>query len=35
MVLTEDGIVEEGNHDTLIEKKGLYCKFYEMANQLK
>ena len=35
MVLTEEGIVEEGNHDELIEKKGLYHKFYEMANQLK
>ena len=35
MVLTEEGIVEEGNHDELIEKKGMYYKFYEMANQLK
>lgn len=35
MVLTENGIVEEGNHTELIEKKGLYYKFYEMANELK
>lgn len=35
MVLTEDGIVEEGNHDTLIEKQGIYYNFYKMANELK
>lgn len=35
MVLTEDGITEEGNHDTLIEKQGIYYKFYQMANELK
>ena len=35
MVLTEDGIVEEGTHETLLQKKGLYCKFYETANRLK
>ena len=35
MVLTEDGIVEEGNHETLLQRKGLYHKFYETANRLK
>lgn len=35
LVLTEEGIVEEGNHDTLIQKKGIYYQFYETANALK
>lgn len=35
MVLTENGIVEEGNHNALIEKQGIYYKFYQMANELK
>ena len=35
LVLTEDGIVEEGNHDTLLEKKGIYHHFYMTANALK
>ena len=35
LVLTEEGIVEEGNHDTLMELKGMYYHFYEMANELK
>ncbi len=35
MVLTEEGIVEEGDHDTLIEKKGMYYNFYQMANEMK
>lgn len=35
MVLTEEGIVEEGDHNTLIEKKGLYYTFYQMANEMK
>ena len=34
MVLTDEGIMEEGNHEQLLEKKGIYCKFYEMANEL-
>ena len=33
LVLTEEGIVEEGNHDTLMEKKGLYYEFYTMADR--
>ena len=35
LVLTEDGIVEEGNHTELLEKKGMYYNFYKMANELK
>ncbi len=35
LVLTEDGIMEEGNHEQLLEKKGMYYHFYETANRLK
>ena len=35
LVLTEDGIAEEGNHEALIERKGIYYHFYETANALK
>lgn len=35
LVLTEEGIVEEGTHDELLEKKGMYSHFYETANALK
>lgn len=35
LVLTEEGIVEEGNHFQLMEKKGMYYNFYETANALK
>ena len=35
LVLTNDGIVEEGNHNTLIEKDGIYSRFYKMANEMK
>ena len=35
LVLTEDGIVEEGNHNSLLEKKGIYHHFYMTANALK
>ncbi len=35
LVLTQDGIVEEGNHNALMEKKGLYYNFYQMANEFK
>ncbi len=35
LVLTEDGIVEEGNHDELIARRGIYYHFYETANALK
>lgn len=35
LVLTEDGIVEEGNHEQLLEKGGIYHHFYMTANALK
>lgn len=35
LVLTEAGIVEEGNHDMLMERKGIYYDFYTMADRLK
>ena len=35
LVLTEEGIVEEGNHAALLEKRGIYYHFYETANALK
>ena len=35
LVLTEEGIKEEGNHDELIEMKGIYFNLYETANALK
>ena len=35
LVLTEEGIVEEGNHETLIAQKGIYHEFYTMADRMK
>lgn len=35
MVLTEDGIVEEGNHEQLLNLKGIYYNLYQTANELK
>ena len=35
LVLTDEGIVEEGNHDALMEKGGIYYQFYMMANEIK
>ncbi len=35
LVLTDEGIVEEGNHDALMEKQGIYHQFYKMANEIK
>lgn len=35
LVLTEEGIMEEGNHEELIAKQGIYYHFYETANALK
>ncbi len=34
LVLTDEGIMEEGTHEQLLEQKGIYYKFYEMANEL-
>lgn len=35
LVLTQDGIAEEGTHEQLLEKHGIYYQFYHMANTLK
>ncbi|MCM1184641.1 MAG: ABC transporter ATP-binding protein/permease [Roseburia sp.] len=35
LVLTDEGIVEEGNHDELMAQEGIYCQFYKMANEIK
>lgn len=35
LVLTEDGIVEEGNHEQLLAKQGVYYQLYNLANLLK
>ena len=34
LVLTDKGIAEEGNHNELMEQKGIYYNFYQMANRL-
>lgn len=33
LVLTQEGIVEEGNHAELMEQKGMYYQFYTMADK--
>ncbi len=33
LVLTQEGITEEGTHEELMEKKGIYYEFYTMADQ--
>lgn len=35
LVLTEEGIMEEGDHEQLLARKGIYYQFYHMADQLK
>ncbi len=35
LVLTDQGIEEEGNHESLMKQKGLYYDFYTMADRLK
>lgn len=35
LVLTENGIEEEGSHEQLMSQKGIYYRFYEMANRIK
>ncbi len=35
LVLTEEGIVEEGSHSSLLKKGGMYYQFYNLANELK
>ena len=34
LVLTEEGIVEEGKHEELLRLKGIYYGFYTTANEL-
>lgn len=35
LVLTDDGIAEEGNHESLLSQKGIYYQYYMTANELK
>ena len=35
LVLTDDGIEEEGSHAQLMEKKGMYYQFYTRANEVR
>lgn len=34
LVLTDEGIIEEGTHDELIDLKGMYYNFYQRANKM-
>ncbi len=34
-IAEQEGIAEEGNHEALMEKKGIYYQFYTMADRLK
>lgn len=35
LVLTDEGIMEEGDHGKLMDQKGIYYRFYQMANEMK
>lgn len=35
LVLTEDGIVEEGNHEELLRLEGIYSRLYHMAETVR
>ena len=32
---TDEGIVEEGNHEELMAEKGVYYQFYTRANAIR
>ena len=34
LVLTDEGIMEEGDHGKLMDQKGIYYRFYQMANEM-
>ena len=35
LVLTDEGIEEEGTHEELMEQKGIYYRFYTRANEIR
>lgn len=35
LVLTQEGIVEEGDHDMLIEQRGIYYNYYTTASKIR
>ena len=35
LVLTDEGIEEEGTHEALMEKQGLYYQFYTRASEVR
>ena len=35
LVLTNEGIIEEGNHEELMKQGGVYHQFYTMADSMK
>ena len=35
LVLTDDGIAEEGTHEELMQKKGIYYGFYTRTSEIK
>jgi ATP-binding cassette subfamily B protein len=35
LVLTDEGIVEEGNHEELMKKKGIYWQFYTRTSAIR
>ncbi|MCI8549503.1 MAG: ABC transporter ATP-binding protein [Lachnospiraceae bacterium] len=32
LVMTDDGIAEQGTHEELLERKGIYARFYSLTN---
>ena len=34
LVITEDGLAEEGSHEELLEKGGIYCELYNMYSSM-